>query len=40
MKKKKNKKKEGFTLYALPAWVIGIALLIMVGNRIYEHFIK
>ena len=40
MKKKKNKKKEGFTLYALPAWVIGIVLLIMVGNRIYEQFIK
>ena len=36
----KNKKKEGFTLYSLPACVIGIALLIMVANRIYEQFIK
>ena len=38
MKKKKNKKKEGFTLYALPPWVIGIVLLIMVGNSIYYYF--
>tara|TARA_B100000378_G_scaffold67967_1_gene51157 strand:+ start:855 stop:995 length:141 start_codon:yes stop_codon:yes gene_type:complete len=37
--KNKNKKKEGFTLYSLPAWVVGIVLLIMFGSRMYEQFI-